>query len=63
MVSEGSDHAGDDRVQLNVTFRHDTLRRLQDLFPTALEDSERVRQAVDRAVEQSGAVEFTIRRE
>jgi hypothetical protein len=51
----------EDRVQLNVTFRRETLDELNRAFPTALEDSERIRQAVAHALERHSAVEYTVR--
>lgn len=62
MSAEVSENSADDRVQLNVTFRQKTLDELREVFPVALEDSERVRQAVDQAIERSSAAEYTIRR-
>lgn len=58
------DDAGDAdaRVQVNITFRRGTLDELADVFPTALEDSERIRQAVAQSLERDRAAEFTIRR-
>lgn len=61
MGAEESRNSKDDRVQLNVTFRQGTLDELRNVFPTALEDSERVRQAVAQAFERDSAAEYTIR--
>lgn len=61
MGAEETRNSKDDRVQLNVTFRQGTLDELRNVFPTALEDSERVRQAVAQAFERDSAAEYTIR--
>lgn len=50
----------DERVQLNITFRQGTLDELNEAFPTALEDSERVRHAVSQSLERHHAMEYTI---
>jgi len=60
MATETS--GSDDRIQLNITFRRETLDRLSEAFPTALEDSERVRQAVAQALEQTEATAYTLNR-
>lgn len=59
--AEESTSDEDDRVQLNVTFRQGTLDDLRQVFPAALEDSERVRQAVAQSIERSHAAEYMIR--
>jgi hypothetical protein len=54
--------SSDERIQLNVTLRKSTIDKLKEQFPTALEDSERIRQAVAESLERGNATEYTIRR-
>lgn len=52
----------DDRIQLNVTLTRAMLDQLREALPIALEDSERIRQAVADSIERHTATEFAVRR-
>lgn len=62
MSADGTPSRENERVQLNVTFRRGTLDELGEIFPTALEDSERVRLAVAQSIERGSAEAYMIRR-
>lgn len=51
-----------DRVQVSVTFQVDTLAKLSDAFPEALDNSERVRTAVAQSLERADADRYTMQR-
>lgn len=51
----------EERVQINVTMKRGTIDTLRDMFPVALDDSERVRNAVYQAIERYEATEYMIR--
>lgn len=57
-----SDRPDSERIQVNVTFKDVTLEELKDQFPSALDDSERVRRAVADALEIGRAKQFSISR-
>lgn len=50
----------DQRVQLNVTVKETTLANLREVFPDALDDSERVRRAIAESIERSEASKYSI---
>lgn len=51
------------RVQLNVTVKQQTVEILREVFPAALDDSERVRRAIAESIERNDATEYSIRKD
>lgn len=59
--SSGGKGAEDERIQLNVTLTRETLDKLREVYPVALEDSERIRQSVTDAIERRNATKVTLK--
>lgn len=62
MTAESTDGSDPERVQVNVTFKRPTLQSLETQFPSALDDSERVRRAVDQALDFGHATHVSLSR-
>lgn len=62
MTEDSHREPASDRVQVNVTFKQITLDSLKEQFPSALDDSERVRRAVDESLEVKKATQVSLSR-
>lgn len=62
MTTESGSDSPSDRIQVNVTLKQRTLDALAKQHPSALDDSERVRRAIDESIGLNTAAQFSITR-